>query len=277
MRGVLIGLVAVCGVVMVLGAGFLMIDKMVSQNMRDDTRTAIDDGLDQMEDSRGRGRFGRMTRRVVEGMRALDRGIFFKSGVDLAAVLPPVPEGWAMREYAPGDAQAITGHAYKPSSITQNATQSALARFQAASQTKGTQMLRVYEGDTGLIALRLELSKKDMRALDRADASQIAGLMQPAARDRGGKSLMTVDGVVIRGAPKETQTPTGQVHRAEYLHLRFALGRVMRGELIATAPAREVLALVQRMNMAEIWNALPEAARADRRQNAGLSARLPQN
>ncbi len=276
MRRVIVGLVSLCGLLMVLGAGFMIVDKAIDQDRRDNARAAIEDTLDQYEDTRGKGRAGRLMRRAVEGMRGLGRGMLFKTGVDLAQVLPNADDGWSVRAYDAADAQRITGQPHAPSSIYQNATQSVLARF-AAAQDSGTDLLRVYEGAEGLIAIRLELSKPDMRALDRARPNEVAALMTPEARDRGGKFLMSVDGVDIRGEPSLSQDINGQPHKADYLHLRFALGRVMRGEVIATAPPQDVLALVQRLNMAEVWNALPQEARAGRGQNASIVVSAPQD
>lgn len=259
MRRFLFGLVSLCGLVMVLGAGFLIIEKSIGQTTRDSTRAAIETRLDQIEESRTGGRAGRSLRRAVEAARALGRGMFYNTGIDLAAVLPDPAEGWAARAYDGADAERITGHGYKASALTQNATQSVLRRFEAARDGGKSALTRVFEGDGGLVAIRLGLSKKDLRELERASGDQVAGLLVPRPVDRAGTVVLIVDGVALREQPRTTETATGEIHVAQYSHLRFAVGRVADGEIISNLEPEQLLPLLRDLNMDAIVNALPIA------------------
>ena len=254
---ILVGAVFVGGLALFVGAGFMLIDRSVSEDARQSLHAGIEERLDRIEDNEGRSRMARHAARAVEAGRALGRDVFFEPDILLSAVMPDEVQGWTRRDWQAGDDKRITGHERVASALTRNATQSVLGRFQDATQGGKQAQSRAFETPEGLVAIRLGLDLKQARRTEKADGAVMADILKPAARDRDGRPVATLAGFPLRETPRKSETPNGQIHEAHYLHLRLNVGKLMAVEVISNAPRDQVMALVQALEMKTVRAALP--------------------
>ena len=198
------------GFLMILGAAFVAIDGLATDERRAAVDATIDDLAAENEEKRGRTRRMDIVGRTARMIRDFKNGIFFSAPVSLAEILPPAPEGWQRREYATVDGLTITGEVTPDGQIGLPKTGSILRRFDAASGFGNMATAVTYAKGGRLVSLRLVSSTDTFRTLASKDEKEISQLLSVRGWPKGRPVLGLIDGIAIVHEPQFSTDPAGR-------------------------------------------------------------------
>lgn len=245
------------GFIMILGAAILAIDGYAT----DERRAAIDAEIYALGDaneelSRRAGRrdvIGR-TARII---RDFKNGLFFSAPVDLAALMPPAPEGWARRDYSTADGTAITGETIVDGLNPPKTTRLLRNFANAAEKTGKMSSVATFVRDDRFVAIRLESETDPYRALKRPDSPEAAQLLAAVAHPVGTPVLASVDGIPVFQAPQFSTDSASRPVPVAYRHFMLRFGHLVYGEIITNAADADLAAILSGLNVAAFQEALP--------------------
>ena len=250
-------IIAFIGIFLVVGAGFLIVDALAT----DERRAAVEQKLDEMAnrydnaDSR-RARRADKLGGMASFLQTMKHGIFFSAPVDLADVLPLVPQGWETRVYTRADGEAITGDALPTEGFTTTTTQDILRRF-ALSKNIDLDVAQTYVNGDRMVAIHLESRLDRFRTLKKGETGEIAKLLSPPAQPSGLTVFGRIDGLAILQHPQFSQDDRDRRYPVAYRRYTLDIGRVVQGEIITNAADADLVALFSTLGVTLVETALP--------------------
>ena len=262
MRGILY-LIGGLGTVMALGAAFLIIDQLITDDHRSSVRASVNDTIDDIEDSEGRRSRG--LRGLISSYKALDNGIFRDTPVGIAAALPPAPEGWQKLEYTEAHCEAFTGTKARRALIVGVNTEDHLSKFRDTSKQRKMGEAITYVSPSGPILIRLSSSLKKYRIVEGTNLRQRDRYLRAAKVEDGSKLFATLDGLAIHETPalnKKLRKDGGyDTTPVDYRRFTFGVGRVIEGQIMTRTSDEDILTLLAGLNIAALQASLPTPSR----------------
>lgn len=247
------------GAIMTLGAIFLVIDQVVTDEHRASVQASVNNTIEDIEDSQGR--HSRGLRGLIASYKALDEGIFSEKPVGIATALPPAPEGWQKLNYDTAHGEALTGGVAKRSLTTGITTDGVLYDFKETAKQREMGVVATYVTASGPILIRLSSSRKNYQIVNKGEARVRDRYMGLARVDAGSKLYATLDGMAIHEAPaiNQTRRSSGGFDSTpvDYRRFTFGIGRVIRGEILTRAADEDILALLAGIDIAGLQASLP--------------------
>lgn len=245
------------GFIMVLFAAVVAIDGFAT----DERRAAVDAEIyaraDANEDLRGRERRRDIVGRTARIIRDFKNGLFFSAPVDLAALMPPAPDGWVRRDYATADGEAITGETIVDGLNPPTTTRLLRDFSNAAEKTGKMSSVATYARGERLIAIRL-VSETDLyRSLKRPDSDEAAQSLAAVPRQAGTPVLASLDGIPVFQEPQFSFDNAGRPVPVSYRRLTLNIGHLVSGEVITNAADADLAAILSGLDVAAFQNAMP--------------------
>lgn len=185
------------------------------------------------------GYFASVVRRLRETV-----GVGEEQGPDLAALLPPPPEGWTRRAYLPADGTVVTGEDGQPAVAPVSTTQELLGRFSTPPRAGHLSVVSYVRGDR-IIAVRISFTPAG-----ELETPQGVGPAEPAANNRGRigydeNTYAAVHGALFtEHAPARKDAKTGVVTVTSYRLIGGRIGPQWRYDIMTNAGNRALMAVV---------------------------------
>lgn len=254
---ILLKSVLLLGCIMLFGAFMLAVDQFATPERKEAFNGATGQLADAMaetpEESTGRNR----GKGLWKSIQALANGVFRSSPVELAQIMPPAPEGWERRDYAPADGLRLIGAATDGTARVEGWERRILSGFREASEGRALGSAVVYQSGERIVAIRMQGELDNFRKADAGTAAEKAKMLAMPRPPDGAMLYMTVDGLPIGVLPQFTQVKDRR-YPTEYRRFVFAMGRLVEGEVIARASDADLVAILGRIDFAAFQVALDE-------------------
>lgn len=267
MRGVLY-VVGGLGCLMVLGASFLIIDHLITDDHRASVQASVASTVEDIENSNSRKTRG--VRGLISSVKALDNGIFRDKPVGIAMALPEAPEGWEKLKYQEQHGTAITGKTAKRSLITGVTTAGMLHTFRETAKQREMGIAATYISPSGPIMIRLTSSHRKYEVVQEGKPRAVARALAPMSHETDSTLFARLDGLAVHEArPVDRQRKSmNEIAKdpaqdpyvltpVDYRRFTFGLGRVIAGEIVTKARAEDVMTLLGSVDIAVLQASLP--------------------
>lgn len=206
-------------------------------------------------DNGAESRSGRRWGRLMDGIYSMQGGILRGAPVDLAAALPPAPQGWVRRDYATADGTRITGTEVRMTGLVSTTTNATLVDFEQAEARRMGARATYVQGDT-LVALRMVGDVDRIRAVE--DAIH-AGAYRPDLAPVSG-TIVTLAGVPIVAEPRVDQNLiTNEITRVDHGSFVIDLDGMIEIEVLTNGTAEDALVVLSGIDLATLRDALSGA------------------
>lgn len=265
------------GFALIMGAVFLTIDHMVTDDHRAVVQDKITSATESIEDSKGRKTRG--LRGALASAKALSNGIFRSAPISLDLMLPPPPQGWTRVDYQPAHGEQLTGIKAVRSLLSLGSTQDSLYVFEKAAKRRNMGAVATYQNGDFLILMRMETEMSRFRTLENGPSNRRDRLLSPARTS--GTSYGTRSGIRINLEPQfsTTNNPDGTSTTVAVDHRRFTfgIGRIVEAEILTNAPDDVMIAFFRSFDVSAFQSILPRPTDDyDPMQNAFLPQLEPE-